>query len=533
MFNTTYAVRCQADGKIENGWAMKKHVSQIAAILIGVLFLSLCVGVRADTREGWNNYWQLARSSMVIVKGTVTHIDPSVTLAVSEVLKGGEIAGTIRFEVPRELTRQSGMNIYSEPRTVRFVVGKPCIVFLTENGAGGYKYIDAAMGNLLAPVEQSVRDVLKFDSAVANDRDRCKMLVSMAVPYESMSAGHAMRELDKYNRPEFLDLFEPLAADDIGRLYYVLLLGANKSQAAMTKLKEMLERDERKEVLAAAIKAVGKRNLEDADLSKKLLELISHEEMQVRKAVIYAFRSRRNVDALTAVVKCLEDEEPTVRYVAINYLRNHLGRPTVLVKLKGMTRDPDENVREAAYRALPRDVSSFYRLFCASMFDRSNAVRHAAGQLDLIWERRPFVTSLLLVWPCIVVTGLVVLLCRGSLRHRILEVAGAGLVGGYIAGMVAGGMIGELHSRNAFFHSIILIPPLFMPIGVLLSAGVHRCGRKTSGVVLCVFAVAICITAGVVTGGNTLSPFLLCGFTVLSITVLFRVRGRLPEKGGA
>jgi hypothetical protein len=507
---------------------MKKAASQIAVILFGVLFLSLDVGVRAaQAKEAQKDYWLLTRSSPVIVKGTVTNVDPGVTLAVTEVLKGGQVAETVSFEVPRELMEPSFFKIPS----VRFAVGNPCIVFLTPNGAGAYKYIDGTAGNLFAPVEQSVRDVLRFDSTAADDKEKCRMLISMAVPYRLLASNHALRELDSYNRPEFLDLLEPLAADDIGRIYYVRLLGANRNQAAIEKLKEMLNMDERKVVLTAAIQASHKRNLEDEELSKKLLGLIDHEEMQVRRAVVYAFRYRRDVGALTAAMKCLEDEEPAVRVAAVTYFKYCLeimpGNAEILAKLKGMTRDPDENVRASAYRALPRDVSSFYRLFSASMFERPRTVRHAAGRLDTIWERRPFVISLLLLWPCIVVTGAVVLLCRGGLLHRVLIVAGVGLVGGYIAGMVAGAMTGELHSRNAFFHSVILIPPLFMPIGVLLSASACKYGRKTSCMALCVFAGAACIAVGVATGANTLWPSLLCGLAVLGIMVLSLSRGRL------
>lgn len=475
-------------------------------------------------RVAWPNCWELTRTSAVVLKGTVIRVDANVTLAVSTIFKGKDVPETVQFAAPPIPEEQHRVIICGGPRVLRFIAGKPCIVFLQENQAGRYSLVDAAMRNLLA-VEKSIQDVLRFDRLVGDDREKCKMLVGLALPWQGFSSGYAMQELsNNYNKAEFCELLEPLAEDPTAKIYYIYLLGDNPNPVTTSKLREFLRKTERKDILLKVIWALQRKNVEDTGLSKELLKYITHEAPEVRRDVIFTLKYRGYMDALPQIFKCLDDEHPMVRSISIYYLSSVRKNPEVLAKINKLTHDPDENVRAEAYRSLPRQVSSFYRLFWASLFDKARNVRVVADKLDLIWERKPLVISLLLLWPSIVVTGLVVYASRGTRwSWRILMVV-VGIVAGYLAGVVAGCLIGEFHSCNPIFHSFILIPPVFMPVGVLLSGAVYRYGRKAPVIIFSLFTAVICVAIRIVTLSNTLWPCMLAGFfvlgTIISLSVL-------------
>lgn len=493
------------------------------AFFLWCVAASTCSAFVAQKEAVWPNFWELTRTSAVVLKATVTSVNANVTLAVSDVFKGKDVPESIQFAAPPIPEEQHRVIICGGPRVLRFIAGKPCIVFLQENQAGRYSLVDAAMRNLPA-VEQSIQDVLRFDALVGDDRDKCEMLVSLASPYKWLRSHYALRELSKYNRAEFLKLLEPLANDPAAKLSYIDLLGKNPNPAATNKLVGFLRRTEPKHVLLAVVRVLQRRKPQDTELSKELLKYITHEAPEIRRAVIFAMKYRDYKDALPKIVKCLDDEDPMVRLSALYYLSDVQKKPDVLAKINKLTHDPDETVRAEAYRILPRAVFSFYRFFYVSLLDKSRKVRCAANSLDLLWERKPLVISLLLLWPSIVVTGLVVYASRGTRwSWRILMVV-VGIVAGYIAGVVAGCLIGEFHSCNPIFHSFILIPPVFMPVGVLLSGAVYRYGRKAPVIIFSLFTAVICVAIRIVTLSNTLWPCMLAGFfvlgTIISLSVL-------------
>lgn len=497
------------------------RLATIVNINFAISFLcviaSTCSAFVASEKALPPNYWELTRSSDIVLKGNITNVNADVTLAVSDVFKGKDVQETVEFAAPPVPKAQPCIIICGGPRILRFIAGKACIVFLHENKAGGYSLVDAAIGNL-AVVEQSVRDVLRFD-ALSNDRNKCKMLVSLVSPHEGLRSGCALRELYKYNKPEFLELLAPLADDSVLKVSYIDLLGKNANPAATNKLKVFLRKTEQKNILLKVISVLQRKDPKDTELSKELLRYITHDEPEVRRNVIFALKYREYKDATPEIVKCLDDEAPVVRSYALYFIRRVQKSPDILAKINKLTHDPDENVRAAAYDALPRQVSSFYRLLYRSLLDKSSKVRHTAARLDLLWESRPLAISLLLLWPCIILTGLVIYAARGIRWSWRIQIVLMGIAAGYIGGAVAGYLIGLYHITNPIFHSFILIPPVFMPIGILLSGAISRYGRKAPVIIFCLFTTAVCVVIRIVTLSNTLWPCVLTGFFLLGVII--------------
>lgn len=483
---------------------------------------SICCASEAEKQMPLN-YWELTRTSAVVLKGTVIRVDANVTLAVSTIFKGKDVPETIQFAAPAVRKEQARVIICGGPRILRFVAGEPCLVFLNESEAGGYSLVDAGMRNLAA-VEQTIRDLQRFEN-LDNDIDKCKMLVSlMVLPHKGLrsgSAGSAAQEIYKFNRAEFLELLEPLGDDPITKVTYVYLLGQNPNPDATNRLRELLKEAKQKNLLIKVVSALQRKRPEDDKLSKELLKYIKHESSEVRRTVIFALKYRDFRDAVAEVVKCLEDEDPEVRSTALYYLDWRVQKnKDVLAKIKKLGHDSNEHVRAAVYRySLPLQVSSFYEFFGVSLLDKSRNVRSAAARIDLLWGRRPLIISLLLLWPCIVVSAVVFYALRALQWSRPGLTVAVGLVVGYIAGTFAGYLTGKYHSPNPIFCAFILIPPLFMPMGVLLAGAVSKYGRKTPIGLFLLLIIVLCVIVRMVTLSNTLWPSILAGFFIMAIII--------------
>ena len=134
----------------------------------------------------------------------------------------------------------------------------------------------------------------------------------------------------------------------------------------------------------------------------------------------------------------------------------------------------------------------------------------------------PFRISPLLLWPSIVLTGFVFYIHRNirwSLRFKIVII---GIASGYISGATTGYLIGSYHIRNPIFHSIILIPPLFIPFGILLSAGISKFRWKRTMITFFMFVVFLSVIIYIITSCNTLWPCILIGSILLRITIYFQ-----------
>jgi hypothetical protein len=243
--------------------------------------------------------------------------------------------------------------------------------------------------------------------------------------------------------------------------------------------------------------------------------------------VIFALDYRNDYDALPEITKCLDDESPMVRACALRYIDGWSTKPDIFAKVKQLTLDKNEEVRAEAYHALLWDSSRlkgiiFYKVFLASLLDKSERVRKTAGRLDLSWERMPFRISLLLLWPSIVLTGFVFYIQRNIQWSQRIKIIIKGVVSGYLSGAIAGFFIGLYHSQNPIFHSIILIPPLFIPIGILFSAGVSKFGWKRSITTFFLFVVFASIIIYIITSCNTLWPCILIGSILLETIIYFQ-----------
>ena len=506
-----------------------EHMNRLCKIVIflSLIFINIesACGDFAERKKALD-FWDATRKSDAVIKGIVTNIDENITISISAIYKGKDKPQTVSFVTP-----PSPKGIYLDFRltSYRFKINETCIVFLQQSGIDQYKLYEAAMGNteFINSVEQAILNVFRLDS-LGSDYDRCKMLISLISPYKDLSSAHAFNELsNKYNKEEYFELFEPLEHEPSIQLLYIGLLGANPHPSAAIKLRKLLRINKKTDVISRVISSLRNKDPQDTELSKELLKYITHSEPIIRRDVIFALDYRNYYDALPEITKCLDDESPMVRSSALRYVGRWAKEPEIFKKIKHLTSDKDEEVRAEAYKALIWDSSRikgilFYKFLFTSLLDKSERVRRAAGMLDKSWERMPFRISPLLLWPSIVLTGFVFYIHRNirwSLRFKIVII---GIASGYISGATTGYLIGSYHIRNPIFHSIILIPPLFIPFGILLSAGISKFRWKRTMITFFMFVVFLSVIIYIITSCNTLWPCILIGSILLRITIYFQ-----------
>ncbi|HUT29320.1 MAG TPA: HEAT repeat domain-containing protein [Sedimentisphaerales bacterium] len=466
------------------------------------------------------DYWDLARRSQIVVKATVISVNARVRLAVDHVFKGENVGESLEFPIPAVAEVVPGKMVCGGPEFARFAAGKPCIVFLKTTQLGEYELIQGGM-DILGIVEQCVKDVLTFDAMGGDESDKCKMLVDLAISAEGLRAGHPLRELNKYNKPELLELLQPLEKHSHTELYYIYLLAENQNPAATNKLIDLLRNSHSKEVLVRVINGLQRKSPQDAGISRELLKYVTHDDFSVRESAIFVLKYRHDIDASTEVAGRLDDEAPRVRGMALYYFDGSTD-PAIIARIKKLTHDSDEHVRATAYRALPSASCMYYKFLLASFLDRSKWVRRAAstGKLDVIWEYNWLVVSLLLIWPSILAAGILLLSSKAPRGQQCIRVILAGTAAGYIAGMVGGYLTGRFYVGNPLFNSIILMPPVFMPLGILLAGAVSRYGKEMLLTVFPLFGGILCVVIGLISLNNALWPCLLSGFFVLDLTIL-------------
>ncbi len=465
-------------------------------------------------------YWKLTRSSQIVVKANVISVNAKVKLAVDHVFKGENVPESLEFPTPAVTEVIPGKIVFDGPELARFAVGKPCIVFLKTNQLGEYELLQLRM-NILGIVEKCVQDVLTFDAMDGDESDKCRMLVELAISAEGLRSAEVFQELNKYNKPELLELLEPLKEYSHTKLHYIYLLRDNQNPATTNKLLDLLRNNDSKEVLRRVIKALQRKNPQDAAISTELLKYLTHDDLYVRESTIFVLKYRHDLDVSTEINGCLDDEEPRVRAAALYYVAGAT-ESAIIAKIKKLTHDSDEHVRAAAYKALPSRPSMYYKFLWASFLDKSEWVRSAAsaGKLDVLWEYNPLIVSLMLLWPSILAAGIVVLSSKPSHGKRCIRVILTGTVAGYIAGMVGGYLTGRFYVGNPFFNSIILIPPVFIPFGILLAGAVSRYGKKMPLAIFPLFGAIFCGLIGLISLNNALWLFLLASFIVLDLAML-------------
>lgn len=425
------------------------------------------------------DYWNLTRNSDAVIRGNVTNKDTDITLTVSSIYKGDNIPNVISFTTP------SQKKSYHE-RSPQFNTEDRCIVFLRQSETDKYILVDAVTGdiNIINSIEKTIQDVLQLDS-LRNDFEKCKMLISLMSPYKDFRSYHAYTELfQKYNKKEFFDLFQPLESEPLMRLFYINLLENNPHPSATSKLRELLQKTQDNHTLRILISSLRRKNVQDTELSKEIMRYISHDMPEIRTEVIFTIDYRDYYDALPEITKCLNDETPMVRASALRYVSKWGKEPEIFIKIKNLTYDKNEEVRATAYNALMWDSSRikgflFYKFLFASLFDKSELVRKTAGRLDLPWEMMPVRISLLLLWPSIILTALVIYLNKKTNWLYRFKIVIIGISIGYISGAIAGYFIGLYHIENPLFHSLILIPPFFIPPCLILSSFLLKFRKKT------------------------------------------------------
>ncbi|MBN1973953.1 MAG: HEAT repeat domain-containing protein [Sedimentisphaerales bacterium] len=452
------------------------------SIVLSLLFLSnfgkSSFGYFESERKVFD-YWNLTRNSDVIIRGTVTNIDTNIAISVNSIYKGNNVPEIISFATP-----PSQNKLYLGDSS-RFITEETCIVFLHQNEKGKYSFIDAAAENIefVNLVELVIKDVLKIDS-LGNDYDKCKMLISLMIPNQGLRSSHAFNELyRKYNKEEFFDLFEPLENEPLMQIFYINLLENNPHPSATLKLRELLQKTQDYHTLRTLISSLRRKNVQDTEISKEIMRYVSHDMPEIRTEVIFTIDYRNYYDALPEITKHLSDEAPMVRASALRYVGRWSKEPDIFIKIKNLTYDKNEEVRATAYNALMWDSSRvkgflFYKFLFASLFDKSKLVRRTAGRLDLPWEKMPVRISLLLLWPSIILTTLVIYLNKRTNWLYRFKIVIIGISIGYISGAIAGYFVGLYHIENPLFYSLILIPPFFIPPSLIFSSFILKFREK-------------------------------------------------------
>jgi hypothetical protein len=492
-----------------------------------VLAAGLCsaTSARSQDKQRIPDFWELTRTSSVVVVGTVTRVEARVGIAVAKVLKGPVAAGqALEFEftppVPSKVQGEPPWYLHA-PRPERFVVGDTSLVFLRGDGPT-YELAGGATGEFLRTAEQAVRDVLRLD-ALPDARARCTLLVQLVSTPLSSSAPAAWKELEQhYNKPEHFELLAPLATVPHLRSFYVDLLRRNASPRASTVLRGYLA-TEKGRLLEETILALCSKETENDSLSRDLVPFLRHEEAGVRKLALFVLCCREYSEATPEVVQRLDDADPGVRSQALCWPWSQQRDPNAVCRIRQLLGDSSDEVRASACRSLIsiRDMRSFYRLLAATLLDRSRAVRSSAVPLDLLWEGRPAAVAALLLWPSAVAVLVFFRLARGLGTPRRVQSAALGLVLGYVAGVASGFVVGALDGGGYVFRATILYPPLFMPLGVLVRGLVHRRGRKRTAVMFVAAALLLCAAVGLATWSFNVWPGIFLGFLILALATLW------------
>lgn len=450
----------------------------------------------------------------MVLKGTIKSVNSDITLAVDFVFKGNIKSETIKFVAPKISASIKFKTCFSE--VANFITGNQCIVFLSKNEAGEYILVNAVANNLITQVEQCLIDLQKYE-ALDNNVDKCKMLVGLMSQDKSLRSSCAAKEIYKFNKAEFFEFFEPLLNDPIAKFSYVSLLGDNPNPKATDCLTQLLNETNEELLLDRIISALKQKKPENINLSKELLKYIKYKSPKIRRNVIFVLNYRDFTDAVPEVSECLEDEYPEVRTMAINYLEGVQKNEEVLEKIKKLRNDSNEHVRAAVYRALPLRLPSLYEFLRVSLLDSSRHVRKAAGRLDIIFERRPIIVLLLLLWPSIVMSLIIFYILKIFQCSRPGLTVVIGIAAGYIAGAFAGYLTGKYNSTaSPLACAVILIPPLFLPISILFSGAVNKYGRGIPVGLLFFLMIILCIIIHRITLGNTLWPSMLAGVFVMA-----------------
>ena len=328
--------------------------------MVALLFLAGGLNSYALTKSRIEDVWSLARQADIVVLAEVTSADTNITFKIDQLLKGETKDTTITFPAPPVPVIDSKIRFCPPERGWSFTPGEKWIVFLGDK-EGLYEFIDARK-HRLPEAAQAVQQCLNIDS-IDNDEEKVRELVSLAVNLTTMSSFPAFRDLEALNRPEFLDLFRPLAKIEQCKWRYVSLLGENSNPKATDLLGAMLY-TEKGDALRRTLDAVGRKDQKNEDLSKELVTFLSHTNPVIRQTSVFILNYRDYHNGFSNIVVSLDDPDPRVRASALYwpwyaYVKEH---PEAKKKLKQLRKDNDPHVRDAAKRALA-GISPWYRFW--------------------------------------------------------------------------------------------------------------------------------------------------------------------------
>lgn len=434
---------------------MTYRVIVACCLLAAMPGVRLAQGDSAKRAAGWA-YWENTRRASAVLVGTVSDVKPGgdVTISVEQVLKGESLPPVVTFCGPPVLASRGSAPVrISTGRPIhRFQVGDQWLVFLTGDGNLGYSFLEGAKTQVPTFV-QMVKDVIAFDSLV-DESTKVKFLVDLAL-VGGIRALQGGGELNKRNRPEYLELLDPLKGSQL----HVLLLGRNNNPAATQRLREYLATEDLG-LLSETLVSLRGKEPQSNDLSKELLTFVRHADPRIRERALFVLNYRDYWEASPDAARALDDPDARVRSTALCWPWRPSCDDDVRSKIRALARDSDAQVRAAACRTLVsiRDIRSFYFLWGRMLFDPARTVRSEIA-LDVLFQRCPLRVFAMTFGPSVLLALLFLSLSRWTWRSRIRFLL-AVLSIAYPLGVLAGYCL----MHNWIFGGFFLMPGITVPI---------------------------------------------------------------------
>ena len=437
--------------------------------MIRVLLLT-CITIAASSAQASIiiEAWDLTRNSDLVAVGKCKADGKVLTFAPERILKG-TAESPITFELSlKDVTPPPNRThpFYSIVGSPELIKGERAVVFLNKliDGTTSHRIVASSV-NAESMIRQ-IKDYLAFAS-LKSSKLRCEFLVRNIVSQSPSSFFAAELLLEQFATVEFLPILDQLKTVDTINEYCRVLAEVKDKQSTQRLLKLLDSKDPN--YVMNAVAALTQHD-DSGSMFRQYAKLVTHPSRDVRSMVIQVL-GRVDFDAATAdVFKALDDKEPTVREVAAAWpwygkLKKY---PTVIEKLRKLTKDPNSNVRLAAAEALVQcdDVDSFASLYMMSMTAESQYARSSI-HLDLLIERHPFRIGALLLLPTVMVAGFVFWRRKQDSPKSTIRLIGIGIFAGYVVGAVLGFLIGEYYSDNSLIHGLFLTPAIVCPLSTL------------------------------------------------------------------
>jgi len=444
------------------------------ALLILTLLLAGTYLSHADSKSALPNVWKLARKCDIAVVGVVQESGTNVVLKVTDYMKdtSSDKEAELQFTHPPRIGENSRRFEFCEgPRHIVFSPGETWVAFFMIANNGRPSFLNAGKYNL-PMLEETVNDVLALDS-ISREEERCERLVSLGIGLNHYSCSSALRELNDYNKPEYIDLLAPLSLSDYAKQIYIRLLRDNTHDKATDILLQFLVTESGR-LQTSAMTALANKKPGDKAIDRQILSFLTDPDPNVRSTAVFILGIRDCREAFPQIVKSLADASPEVRRMGLStwpwYAYDFKENPDTLKLIRQLANDSDKHVQAAACRALISSRQSRYFYF---LWYKSLTTRRSSIGLALLLEDSPALILLMILWPTVLLSAVFLLTTKHSLSkkqrwHRLGIAIGAG----YCLGMLAGWGLGSLLSHPSFIQVIILTPAITIPLAII---GVWTC----------------------------------------------------------